>query len=96
MRLSMSSIIALDLVARDRVLRLDDRRADVLVEREVVVAPVVGELADDRDLGRLELAVGRHDEREQFERGGVLLVGGGVDRDPSVQLGETIFHRFTR
>jgi hypothetical protein len=37
-----------DLALRDRVLGSDDRRADVLVEREVAVAPVVGDLRSCR------------------------------------------------
>ena len=39
-----------------------------------------------------DVVVGEHDDGEQLERGHVLTVGGRVDGDPLVELGEPLFH----
>jgi hypothetical protein len=39
------------------------------------------------------VVVGEHDEGQQLERGHVLAVGRGVDRDALVELGEPLLHQ---
>ena len=69
-----------------------DRLAEVLVDGERGAAPVLGELLQHVELVVADVVVGEHDDGEQLERGHVLTVGGRVDGDPLVELGEPLLH----
>ncbi len=70
-----------------------DRRPEIVLEGELLVTPFRADLADGGHLGVVDVRVGEHHEREQFERGLVLLVGGGVDGDAAIEVGQAVIHR---
>ena len=57
-----------------------------------VPAPVLGELLQHVELVVADVVVGEHDDGQQLERGHVLPVGGRVDGDALVELGEPLLH----
>ena len=80
----------------ERLAGLRHGRTEILLERERLAAPVLGELAEHAELVVTEVGVGEHHQRQQLQRRHVLAVGGGVHGDTVVQLVEALLHRLRR
>ena len=81
-RESTSSRNSVDRLVAERLAGLGDGRPEILLERERLAAPVLGELAQHVELVVAEVGVGEHHQGQQFEGRHVLAIGGGVHATP--------------